>query len=193
MCCERAENQAGRVCVVRFPLLYADWSHWAESVKGVFSPVFAVAVLLPTIVVCSTAFLSWGLEVKKKKTICSAGWKLLRMHSPSCGPWEPLSDCSLSMWLGFRCLPPASVNSKKKEASVVQREQKQAAELHTRERALQRESTSVMVTGATIGGLGNLHLTTRVSRCTMHSSIVQLHARDCWKKQTYMLCLNWRI
>ena len=114
MCCERAENQAGRVCVVRFPLLYADWSHWAESVKGVFSPVFAVAVLLPTIVVCSTAFLSWGLEVKKKKTICSAGWKLLRMHSPSCGPWEPLSDCSLSMWLGFRCLPPASVNSKKK-------------------------------------------------------------------------------
>ncbi len=99
--------------------------------------VFVVAVVLPTFVACTTTVLSRCCERKKKQNCC-AGWELLSLHSPSCGPRLEnlflIAACPCDL-VSVACF--ASVNSKK-EASVFQSEQRKAAEFHTREQALQQ-------------------------------------------------------
>lgn len=110
----RPKIQAGRVCVLsgflstrladqNEPRVSRVCSHW----------VSVVAVVLPTLVVCTTTLLLWAGEEKKKLVL-----RWLRAVEPALAflwprAWELLSDCSLSMWLRFRCLP-ASVSSKKR-------------------------------------------------------------------------------
>lgn len=145
----QANDQAGRVCVLSGFLsrrladqkerrVWRVCSQWGFVVCSCATNLIALYYNIIVVVL-------WG---EKRNFCCRA-----------C-TWEALSDCSLSMWLGFRCLP-ASVNSKKSHQCF----RAAGRQLNfTHESTLcNSESTSDMVRGSTVSGLGNPHLTTSVS------------------------------
>lgn len=165
----QAKNQTGRVCVSsgflstrladqNEPMVWRVCSRW----------VFAVAVVLPTSVACTTTLLSWCCEREKNPQNCCAGWELLSLHSPSCGPRLEnlflIAACPCDL-VSVACF--ASVNSKKRHQCFSQSRGRQLNFTHE-SKLCSSESTSDMVRGATVSGLGNPHLTTGVSKCSVH-------------------------
>lgn len=167
----QAENQAGRACVLSGFLSIRLNDQNEQRVWRVCSRWVFVVAVYATDLSClfKITVMVFVKGVKKKPLLC---W--LRAVEPALAflwpqAWEPLSDCSLSMWLGFRCLP-ASVNSKKRHQCFSQRRGRQLNFTH--ENTLcNSESTSDMVRGSTVSGLGNPHLTTSVSKCSVYCSM----------------------
>lgn len=135
--------------------------------------VFVVAVALPALVVYASTQLLWEKkkEEEAEKEHARSSFRAVDHALAFLWPWawEPQCDCSLSMWLCFRCF--SSFREESEGASMFQSELSSAAELHAHENTLcNNESTSDMVRGSTISGFGNPHLTTSVSKCSLHHS-----------------------